>query len=66
MVPDKQASDGALLIDDDSVRSRDQSGGLKPRAVNAGTINLVGNSAAGGWMAKAVERLWQIVLDLSY
>jgi hypothetical protein len=66
VVPDQEASDGALLIVDNSVRSHNQSGGLTPPAVNAGTINVAGGSAAGGRMAKAVEWLWRIVLDLSY
>lgn len=39
IVPDQQASDGALLILDNSVRSHNQSGGVTAQTVNAGTIN---------------------------
>ncbi|MBB4395072.1 hypothetical protein [Bradyrhizobium sp. ERR14] len=63
-VPDQQASDGALLILDNSVRSHNQSGGVTAQTVNAGTINLSSSSAADDRTTKAVERLWQIILDL--
>lgn len=65
-MPDQQTSDRALLIVDNSVHSHKQSGGLTPETVNASTIDFAGSPAADGWMAKAVERFWRFVFDLSY
>ncbi len=45
VVPDQQASDRALLIDDNSVRNHDQSGGLTPQTMNAGTIKFAGSAS---------------------
>jgi hypothetical protein len=64
-VPDQQASDGALLVLDSSVRSHNQSGGLTAQTVNAGTINFAGGSAAADWTAKAFERYGESSLTLS-
>lgn len=64
-VPDQQASDGALLIMDSSVRSHNQSGGVTAQTVNAGTINVAGGSfSAEDRTTKAVEQLWHVILDL--
>ncbi len=63
-IPESQASNGALLIIDSSVRSENQSGGLTAQTVNAGTINISSNSAADDRTAKAIEHLWQIILEL--
>lgn len=63
-VPEAEASGGALLIIDNSIRSENQSGGMTAQTVNAGTINISNSSTANDRTLKAVENLWQIILGL--
>jgi hypothetical protein len=62
-VLDQQESDRVLFIENDSVVSQNELGGM---TVNAGAVDFVNGSAAGGWMARTIERLWRLVFDLSH
>lgn len=63
---DQQAGDGVLFIVNDSVVSQNELGGMTPKTMNSGAVDFVNGSVAGGWMARAIERLWRLVFDLSY
>lgn len=62
-VSDLEALGGAAMLIDKSVTTTNQSGGLAAQVVNAGTIHI-SNVAGEDRTAKAVERLWNILLGL--